>query len=125
MRKLYVPCALTLHTCANWAYFYDPGKTHMYSGAWGTYFHCVQAFALFTFCMIFAYTGRKSFFDKQFILIEAFYNLTLFFAYELNYKRILINNHSLMITGIAIALSTLLLMYSGIKHGYFKDIYNG
>jgi len=123
MRKLYVPFALIAHTCANWVYFNDPNRTHMYSAAWGTYFHCVQAFALFTFCMIFAFMKERSYFDKHFIIIEGLYSLSLCFAYELNYKKILLHNHSLKITGIAIALSTLLLVYSGLKHGYFKHIY--
>lgn len=119
MKRIIIPIALLAHSFANLIYYID-WKSHWLSEVWYTYFFCVQAFFLSTFCMIFASINRKSLFDKHFLFIEAFYNMTLCFAYELNYKGVLKHTYGLSITCISIIGCTLVILISGLRHGYFK-----
>lgn len=121
MKKFLIPGCLIAHAICNLVYWIDPDKIHWLSFAWATYFHCIQAFFLFTICLIFIYIRKKNLFDNQFLIIEAVYNLILCLTFELNYKGYFAHTYGLIITSAAIVFCTVLILKVGIQYDYFKD----
>lgn len=110
-----VAIGLILMTGLMLGYFIGLDEKKANSFGWGVYFHASWCYMVAFF--IFAFLDRTEGFIKQLSIIAILYSSFLGTAFVLNYYGIMQRTYGLIITSVALLVSTI----SCIRYGLFRD----
>jgi hypothetical protein len=125
MKKIAIPVILELHCMGMLLYFWrmsnDPGGVHWRDYGWAVLFDCANILPLVLLSFVFFFREKQAFFDKQFLLIEAIFSLSLFLVFVLQYWGLVQHTYGYQISISGVAVTTFLIIFNSIKYEYYKN----
>lgn len=129
MKTIGVSIAVILHTLGTAVYFWrmsnDPGQIYWKQFGWTVYFDCIMIMPLIILCFIFAFNFPKSMFDKELLIVEGVFSLSLFCAFILQNYGCIEHTYGYQLSLAAVGCTTLFILINGYRGGYYINYSDG
>lgn len=125
MKKIAIPVILELHCLGMLIYFFrmshDPAGIYWQQYGWTLFFDCANILPLVLLSLLLVFYDKRGLFDRQFLFIEAIFSISLMIAFVLQYCGMMKHTYGYQISICGIAITTFLIIFNILKHGYLKN----
>lgn len=106
-----------------WRMSHDPAHIYWMQYGWTVFFDCGLLVPFMMLCLTIVFTREKerSFFDKQFLFLDAVFTGSLIIGIVLQYFNLIQHTYGYQICIAGIILATILITISALKHGYYTS----